>query len=941
MKRKALSLVFALIFCLSLLPLSAAAEETPYAGEPQEITEFHIEAAKKSFVYDGEYQSPVDVKVYTGPHSGGTLLSSDDYSTFGHTREKNVDVYLMGVQLCGNYTSPSKAYLEWEITQREVNQVVWKNVEDRFYGDGKSVTAEIGNRCGEDDVTAVVTGGNQTAIGTHKAVVAGLDGDEADNYKLPAEGFEISYTIEKAPANFSIVDGALDVYTGKADSYSFDFASLLPELGAGKSFGNCSYTVEENTLPSEWQQSAELEEDTGVLRLGIRAVDTEEQKELGTVTVKVRSTNYKDFTLKLKVSSMNRREVPLTVQMESWNYGDAPKEPVFDKPEGSSTQITYKKGSDILPGVPTAAGNYTVSVRCEKGAEIYTGTAPFKVKEREVTLRGVRIKTKEYDGLRAAVVDDRGTLDNVVTGDALTYDITAEFTKKDAGGPQEVRLDVALKGSAKENYRLSGETQTTAAGIIEQKSISVTGATIVPKKYDGDDRAAVDAVEFDGLASGETLQGTGENKDYTVEAVFRDGADAGTNKNVRVTFALHDTETAKNYKWTSIDTRDGYIFENAVGEIVPENGGSLGRKELSQKCTDRAPKVYTPDFDLLGLPGGQNWIYSGGVTSCSSGAAVTSSIDGATGALSYTVTNGRANDQIQWTIEASCGNYGNFTHTVVLTLEKGSSSGGSGSGASSVYAITVQKEGSGTAAASLKAASKGSKVTITALPDSDFRLETLTVVDSKEQKQELTDQGSGKYSFVMPASDVEVRVSFVKEGAEDPFQDVKADDYYYEAVKWAKKNGITGGTGADLFEPNEPCTRAQIVTFLFRAADSPEPERMSHFTDVPENGYYAKAVAWAVSQGIAVGTSEETFSPEAVCTRAHSVTFLFRAAKAEAEEGASSFSDVSNDAYYAAAVQWATENGITNGIGNGLFGPNDSCTRGQIVTFLYRFYANH
>ena len=169
------------------------------------------------------------------------------------------------------------------------------------------------------------------------------------------------------------------------------------------------------------------------------------------------------------------------------------------------------------------------------------------------------------------------------------------------------------------------------------------------------------------------------------------------------------------------------------------------------------------------------------------------------------------------------------------------------------------------------------------------------------------------------------------------FYDVPNNAYYYEAVKWAQEKGITGGIGNGLFGPNQPCTRAQIVTFLWRAAGSPEPKTMSSFADVSMDAYYAKAVAWAVENGITTGTGDGKFSPDATCTRAQSVTFLFRAI-GKLVDSKAEFSDVLTDSYYANAVAWAVENGVTNGIGDGLFGPDNSCTRAQIVTFLYRAY---
>ena len=263
---------------------------------------------------------------------------------------------------------------------------------------------------------------------------------------------------------------------------------------------------------------------------------------------------------------------------------------------------------------------------------------------------------------------------------------------------------------------------------------------------------------------------------------------------------------------------------------------------------------------------------------------------------------------------------------------------GGGSGGSSSYPITIPgKTENGTVTVSPRSAEKGDTVTITAKPDSGYQLDDLTVTDKNGKELKLTDKGNGKYTFTMPASKVEVNATFVKEVEISPFSDVSTSAYYYEAVKWAQEKGITGGIGNGLFGPNQPCTRAQIVTFLWRAAGSPEPKSMSSFSDVSADSYYAKAVAWAVENGITTGTGDGKFSPDATCTRAQSVTFLFRAI-GKLVDSKAEFSDVLTDSYYANAVAWAVENGVTNGIGDGLFGPNNSCTRAQIVTFLFRAY---
>ena len=256
------------------------------------------------------------------------------------------------------------------------------------------------------------------------------------------------------------------------------------------------------------------------------------------------------------------------------------------------------------------------------------------------------------------------------------------------------------------------------------------------------------------------------------------------------------------------------------------------------------------------------------------------------------------------------------------------------------YAVGIpDKTENGSVSVSPKNASQGDRVTVTAEPDEGYELDSLKVLDKNGKELELTDKGDGRFTFIMPAGRVEVKAAFTEEAKISPFRDVPTDAYYYEAVKWAQKKGITGGIGDGLFGPNQPCTRAQIVTFLWRAAGSPAPKGTVSFTDVSAGSYYAKAVAWAVENGITGGTGDGLFSPDAACTRAQSAAFLYRAAGSPTVSGSAGFSDVAADAYYAQAVAWAKEHGITDGIGGGLFGSANDCTRAQIAAFLWRLYA--
>ena len=278
----------------------------------------------------------------------------------------------------------------------------------------------------------------------------------------------------------------------------------------------------------------------------------------------------------------------------------------------------------------------------------------------------------------------------------------------------------------------------------------------------------------------------------------------------------------------------------------------------------------------------------------------------------------------------------------VITLEfpatSSGSTGGGGGGGVTTYAITVKSAKNGDVTASHKSASKGTTVTLTVDPDKGYVLDTLTVLDGKDKEIKLTEK-NGKYTFTMPDSKVTVEAAFKAEQStgKNPFTDVPAGSYYEDAVIWAVDKGITTGTSATTFNPNGICTRAQAVTFLWRAAGSPAAKSSAMpFADVKAGSYYYDAVLWAVEQGITKGTSETMFSPDATCSRAQIVTFLWRSQKSPAAGTANPFTDVKASAYYADAVLWAVKEDVTKGTTNTTFSPDATCTRAQIVTFIYR-----
>ena len=315
------------------------------------------------------------------------------------------------------------------------------------------------------------------------------------------------------------------------------------------------------------------------------------------------------------------------------------------------------------------------------------------------------------------------------------------------------------------------------------------------------------------------------------------------------------------------------------------------------------------------------------------GVTITENSDGAFSALlpnetkTYTFTATYAGDD----------NHKEATDICQVSVTRRSSSGGSSSSGRS-YAVSVPSAKNGDVTVSPKNASKGDRVTVTVTPDKGYELDSLTVKDVSGNKLKLTDKGNGKYTFTMPGSKVTVSAEFVEEQAASTFADVPTDAYYAKAVEWAVKKGITNGKANGLFGSNDPCTRGQIVTFLWRAAGSPAPKGTVKVpSDVLPGSYCYDAVVWALENGVTNGLTDGTFGVNSTCTRGQSVTFLYRA-MGTAPTTVNGFTDVESNAFCAEAVAWAVENGVTNGTTDSTFSPNNGCTRAQIVTFLFRAY---
>ena len=456
---------------------------------------------------------------------------------------------------------------------------------------------------------------------------------------------------------------------------------------------------------------------------------------------------------------------------------------------------------------------------------------------------------------------------------------------------------------------------------IQRANVTISGITAQDKVYDGTLAATLTGGTLNGVAEGDNVQ-----LDMTgVTAKFADKA-VGTDKAVTVTGSFRLTgEDA--YKYTLTQPTSAEL--GLTASITP--------CDQFTDATDQAQTIYVGE-DSFEAPR-----FTG--------------IDGETveGALAYQLADGKTEADIPamlrglkageglyipYTFTAS-GNYsGEKTGTITVTAQERPAPGVTP--VSSSYPVsTPDSAENGSVSASRKNASKGTVVTVTVQPEAGYVLETLTVTDKNGNVLELTDKGNGQFTFIMPGSKVEIAATFMEDNSVlNFFYDVPNDAFYYEAVKWAVAQEITDGVGGNLFAPDQPCTRAQVVTFLWRAAGCPEPQSTGSFSDVSEGSYYAKAVAWAAANGITGGTGEGRFSPDAACTRGEIVTLLYRYLQSKGEGFTGNwmfllpFTDVPEWCYE--AVAWCYMKNITEGTSATTFSPDDPCTRGQIVTLLYR-----
>ena len=615
---------------------------------------------------------------------------------------------------------------------------------------------------------------------------------------------------------------------------------------------------------------------------------------------------------------------------------------VTSKDDQNGTPISGETGSTFTPNTAVAGMRYYYVVATntnekatgEKTAETRSNTVTITVTEKAVTYtvsydwgtefpKGVTLPTDS--GAYQSVQDAEAAMDKTYTASststaqkdgkdgtwtfsgwtATVEDTVVKFTGKwtftetvkvDAMAPAAIMLTSASYELGSAIAPLNGTTTVTDNGIITYQwysSDSVDNFNGTP--IDGETNAVfIPAINAVGTY-------------YYYVIATNTKADATGEKTACTTSNMAVITISKSAPAVTYTAAYDWGTEFPAGEVLPKDQASYENVDAVKNAMDTK---YTNTYCIKAQKNGKNgtWQFSGWK------ATVEGAVVKFTGVWSFTEDSKPEKP----------------------TRPEQSGSGGSSDLNRNYSVSTPNRITGGTLSVTPASASKGTTVTIAIKPNVGYEVDKFAVTDQSGNRLSLTDKGNGKYTFTMPAGKVNVNATFAKIETTINFHDVKQSDYYYDAVKWAVEKGITEGTSIDTFSPGASCNRAQMVTFLWRAAGSPTPNSTANpFKDVSSSDYYYSAVLWAVENGITSGTGAETFSPGGTVTRGQTVTFLYRAAGSPAVSGGS-FSDVAANAYYAKAVAWANENGITSGTGNGKFGPKADCTRAQIVTLLYR-----
>ena len=853
---------------------------------PKSIEGAAVTRDQSEQVYDGGEKKPAVTSVVL---DGNTLTAGTDYAV---AYANNINATKLGpdsqakiiITGTGNYTG--------EITVRfPINPVTLRIIgEDRM-----TATASYGLQVKEIPVSSATVyydSGKVTKVpGTWK-----FDGDGMDD--IPEVGNTKKYKAVFTP-------------TSGSENYRECFTYITPSIS--RADGSVTAPAAKTGLVYNGEEQALLEtlptSSTGTVwysQDGTNYTKTPPMgQEAGTYTVFYKvlgDKNHLDVAAQSIHVEIEKLAITVTAENKTSRVGLALAELTYTYTPELAAEDAFT-GTLESNARPDAAGSYSITQGDLALNENYT--IDFHAGTYTVADKLVQSEFR-FESIPSAVSKTYGDPDfsagavGAAEGSTVTYessapavatvDGTGKVTIKGAG-----TAVITAKASATEDY---DEAAVTCTLTVEKKPITIPTADATVFTYNGTEQTY--ALAEDGAY---TITG---NKQTNANETGYD-----------VTVALKDTA---NTQWA-----DGTTANKTYTFVIGKAVITVKAKDQTAYVGDKVPALGADSYTVSGLVGEEKLTTQPTVKYVGADGSEIAPDMNKTGEVKILAGGAAASDN--YTIRYEDGK---------LTITTRPSSGGGGSSRPSTYPVKaeVSKDPDGTVSLSKTNAAKGDKVTITVKPERHYEVDEVIIRDSKGKQLAVKDNGDGTFTFEMPADKVTVEPTF---SWVNPFADVADSAYYVRAVEWMLKREVTQGTAETTFSPNLNCTRAQIVTFLWRAAGSPAPKGTVSFADVSAGSYYAKAVAWAIENGITGGTGDGLFSPDATCTRAQSAAFLYRAAGSPTVSGSAGFSDVAADAYYAQAVAWAKEHGITDGIGGGLFGSDSDCTRAQIAAFLYRY----
>ena len=857
---------------------------------PKSIEGAAVTRDQSEQVYDGGEKKPAVTSVVL---DGNTLTAGTDYAV---AYANNINATKLGpdsqakiiITGTGNYTG--------EITVLfPINPVKLSIIgEDRM-----TATASYGTKVKEISVSSAKAyyygSGNKviSVPGTWK-----FDGDGMDD--IPEVGNTEAYKAVFTP-------------TSGSENYRECFTYITPSIS--RAAGSVTDPVVKTGLAYNGKEQALLgtlpASSTGKVQYSLDGTNYTETpptgKEAGTYTVSykvVGDKNHLDVAAQSIHVEIEKLAITVTAENKTSRVGLALAELTYTYTPELAAEDAFT-GTLESNARPDAAGDYSITRGTLALNENYTidfhaGTYTVADKLAQSEFR--------FESIPSAVSKTYGDPDfsasavGAVEGSTVTYE---------SSKPAVATVD----GTGKVTILKAGSTviTATAAKTADYEQATATCTLTVEKKPITIPTADATVFIYNGT---EQTYALAEDGAYTITGNKQTNANE---TGYSVTVALKDTV---NTQWA-----DGTTANKTYTFVIGKAVITVKAKDQTAYVGDKAPALGADSCTVSGLVGEEKLTTQPTVKYVGAdGKEITPDMT-KTGEVKILAGGAAASDN--YTIRYEDGK---------LTVSTRPSSGGGGSSRPSTHPVQaeVSKDPDGSVSLSKTNAAKGDKVTITVKPERHYEVDEVIVRDSKGKQLAVKDNGDGTFTFEMPADKVTVEPTF---SWVNPFADVANSAYYVDAVEWMLKREVTQGTTETTFSPNLNCTRAQIVTFLWRAAGSPEPKGTVSFADVSAGSYYAKAVAWAVENGITGGTGDGLFSPDAACTRAQSAAFLYRAAGSPAVNGSAGFSDVAADAYYASAVAWAKEHGITDGIGGGLFGSANDCTRAQIAAFLWRLYA--